>query len=1010
MERYNCEAATEKLPMNSLGHKRFNQFGKRKSSAQSQPAITVQADNALLLAIILLVAMLILGSIITYYSLPILGWKEVWPTIPSWFMAVMSLVSILQVRSKRAAQAVNLITISFLFGMLLQVLVIEGNGLTFALSAFLITASIAMQTLPTKQSNQVLIVSALEGIALFFLDIFSPVLRPTGDPVLQILIPVAYGILTLIFVFLLVGQSRFYALRARLIFAFLFVALLPITILTYLNYRGMQNALSNVTNQALASAAMQMSQNIDNFLEATTERLETDSQTPALIHYLELPEEQRKDSPEETEANTFLSSLRSNDYVKDFFLLNREGEILLDSSGTESGSYSLYMGLDVLDPAPFKGSMLLAGLPYQSPVIFSSPADKREAILYFAARVENTAGFPVGILMARYDASVLQYMVTQNMSLAGPRSYAILFDENNMRLADASSPKSVYSLLIPPKTSDLEYLRVSARIPNFPEAELFANTPELAQGMQTKTDAPTTFQARVDGEEINTVAVVPLKNKPWRVAYLQPRSIYLSPILDQTRVMLLIGLVVLVVTFVMAFALAGLLTKPITGVTQVAQKVASGDLTVNATESNDEIGQLGKAFNTMTSELRNTLEELEGRVAIRTSELARATEQAVKRTKQLETVAEVAHAVASVQDPDQLLNLVTRLISERFSFYHVGIFLLDDKKEYAILQAANSEGGQRMLGRGHRLRVGQVGIVGYATGRGEPRIALDVGKDAVFFDNPDLPYTRSEMALPLKIGDRVIGALDVQSMEQSAFTDEDVELLSTLADQVAIAIENTRLFSETRLSLAELQTLHRQYLQQEWARVVDESGKTGYRYEQGKLIPLPDVVKPDLWNTIEESGQAVLLNDAREEEAQETSVNKSLVVPISVRGQVIGMLNLGKPSHVAHWNEDEINLVKTVADQVGLAIENARLLEQTYSRAEREHAVADITAKLRASNDPQVILQTAVRELRQALGAKTAQVTIPPSSPLASIPEETLPGGNGDHSNHDDVSQSQAGG
>jgi GAF domain-containing protein/HAMP domain-containing protein len=579
-----------------------------------------------------------------------------------------------------------------------------------------------------------------------------------------------------------------------------------------------------------------------------------------------------------------------------------------------------------------------------------------------------------------------------------------------MRLADASSPKSVYSLLIPPKTSDLEYLRVSARIPNFPEAELFANTPELAQGMQTKTDAPTTFQARVDGEEINTVAVVPLKNKPWRVAYLQPRSIYLSPILDQTRVMLLIGLVVLVVTFVMAFALAGLLTKPITGVTQVAQKVASGDLTVNATESNDEIGQLGKAFNTMTSELRNTLEELEGRVAIRTSELARATEQAVKRAKQLETVAEVAHAVASVQDPDQLLNLVTRLISERFSFYHVGIFLLDDKKEYAILQAANSEGGQRMLGRGHRLRVGQVGIVGYATGRGEPRIALDVGKDAVFFDNPDLPYTRSEMALPLKIGDRVIGALDVQSMEQSAFTDEDVELLSTLADQVAIAIENTRLFSETRLSLAELQTLHRQYLQQEWARVVDESGKTGYRYEQGKLIPLPDVVKPDLWNTIEESGQAVLLNDAREEEAQETSVNKSLVVPISVRGQVIGMLNLGKPSHVAHWNEDEINLVKTVADQVGLAIENARLLEQTYSRAEREHAVADITAKLRASNDPQVILQTAVRELRQALGAKTAQVTIPPSSPLASIPEETLPGGNGDHSNHDDVSQSQAGG
>jgi FOG: GAF domain len=203
--------------------------------------------------------------------------------------------------------------------------------------------------------------------------------------------------------------------------------------------------------------------------------------------------------------------------------------------------------------------------------------------------------------------------------------------------------------------------------------------------------------------------------------------------------------------------------------------------------------------------LRELTRELEKRVGERTRQLAEtslrlqeANRDLARRTAQLEAASEVARRAAAIRDVQTLLDETVRLISQRFGFYHAGVFLVDEAGEYAVLRAASSEGGQRMLARGHRLAVGEVGIVGYVAGTGKPRIALDVGEDAVFFSNPDLPHTHSEMALPLKVGERVIGVLDVQSVEPSAFTDEDVAVLQTMADQIALAIENARLLQRPR--------------------------------------------------------------------------------------------------------------------------------------------------------------------------------------------------------------------
>jgi PAS domain S-box-containing protein len=195
-------------------------------------------------------------------------------------------------------------------------------------------------------------------------------------------------------------------------------------------------------------------------------------------------------------------------------------------------------------------------------------------------------------------------------------------------------------------------------------------------------------------------------------------------------------------------------------------------------------------------QIQHHAEELEQQVATRTTQLTR-------RTAQLQVAAEVARDATTAHDLNELLNRSVALVRDRFGFYHAGIFLTDERGKYAVLRAATGDAGRQMLENGHRLKVGEVGIVGHACASGEPRIAPDTGADAAHFDNPLLPDTRSEMALPMRVAGRVIGALDVQSTDESAFRQDDVEILQVMADQLAVAIEKTRLFEQVQATLEE---------------------------------------------------------------------------------------------------------------------------------------------------------------------------------------------------------------
>lgn len=344
---------------------------------------------------------------------------------------------------------------------------------------------------------------------------------------------------------------------------------------------------------------------------------------------------------------------------------------------------------------------------------------------------------------------------------------------------------------------------------------------------------------------------------------------------------------------------------------------------------------------------------------------------------------------------------MTHLISERFGYYHIGVFLLDDSKEYAVLRAANSEGGQRMLKRNHRLRVGQVGIVGYATGKGEPRIATDVGEDSIYFNNPDLPLTRSEMALPLKINREIIGALDVQSKKPHAFTPEDTELFEILADQLAIAIMNNNLYEETNRALDEMRSIHQRYLRNEWAALASyKKQNASVHFTQSMGVQIGSPISIDQ-KTISKSGMQISSHPSA---SDPKLIITNLTIPIVLRGETIAFIRLSQQSdQEIMWSDAKIKTVTQIADQIALTLESARLLEQTLRRAERERKALNITNRIRSTNNFQEMIQIAVEEIKHELNVNQARViiqeVIQDSQSNLSFPEKISGGQSGLESN-----------
>jgi GAF domain-containing protein len=327
-----------------------------------------------------------------------------------------------------------------------------------------------------------------------------------------------------------------------------------------------------------------------------------------------------------------------------------------------------------------------------------------------------------------------------------------------------------------------------------------------------------------------------------------------------------------------------------------------------------------------------------------------------RRLGQIRTAAEISRTFGTILDPEELMQRVANLILNRFDLYYVGIFLNDERNHYAELRAGTGEAGERMLAQNHRLTVGGSSMVGWATAHLRPRIALDVGQEAIRFRNPHLPLTRSELALPLAIANQSIGALTIQSTQPEAFDDDDITVLQGIADSLAIALENARLFQQIDESLHEIQALNQAYVSESWRDILRSDEDLTFTVENPSL-----------------PGQA----------------SSEVRIPMTLRDeQVIGNITLQGSNE--SWGDDDMEFIEAVSTQAALALESARLLEESQRRVQREQALNTLTANFSRTLDFDSLMQSVVRELAQLPNIQDASVFF--AAPEGAQPEPATNG------------------
>jgi len=820
----------------------------------------------------------------------------------------------------------------------------SGIALLVTLMQLGIIALVISRTMSTRVVIPAMIIMMIFSGGIITADQFLLGQRP---PLLPVWL-VNLGILSIGLALIAVITRRFpnYPFRSKLLFSFMIVAVGSVVGVAWISINNTRSALTVSANQSLTTASSQTATALDTFFYNVLEMLETQAQNPTLYQYLSADPDQRTFELFQ-DANNLLGSYVSRTalgtltaqrqaFLESYMLVGGDGIVLIDSRRTRVG--------EILMDEEYIRQPLSAIRSYTSSVLFDQNG---QPMLFFSTRVLDILGQPVGVLVVSYNAQVLQTVIEGNNNLIGENSYAILVDENNLRLAQGEQPDGIYRVITPLTEEQFSGLKESSRLPDVPFADLASDLPglgELLAGSSLPANLVFSSEPNTGTRILGAVSI--LEARPWKVVYLQSEDTFLAPVEQQLRNIQLLAIAVATVAGVLGIILAQVLIGPIARLTHVAKVVTAGDLTARAPiTTKDEVGTLATAFNTMTEQLEQVLSGLEQRVQDRTLDLER-------RSAQLEASAEIGSTAATIRDISELLPKMTHLISDKFGFYHVGIFLVDDSAKYATLQAANSEGGLRMLARGHRLEVGQQGLVGYVTGTGSPRIALDVGEDAVFFNNPDLPDTRSELALPLFSGRHLIGALDVQSTQPSAFSPEDFSILQVMADLISVAIDNARLFQESQSALESTRRAYGEMSKQAWMKLMGEQPTIGFSSMEAGVVAL--------------DGYSVL--------HQELESDDFLSIPIKVRDNIIGYLETAKPEGQGSWTSDDYEALFAIVDQIGVALESARLYESSVIQAEREKLVGQVSTSLRESLDVEAVMETAVRELRKALDIAEVEV------------------------------------
>ena len=789
-------------------------------------------------------------------------------------------------------------------------LFIDGRGLISLGCILILSSLVAVQSVPTysfrRAINLALLFGALAGLTEFSYLPFQFVFQ-NGFNYIE---PGLIIIVTLAFCINLVKNFRSFNTRIQLGFTVITVSLVALGIFTLVMSIFTQRRITHDYNLVLNGSAEHAAKTLDAFFTDHLNSISAESQMPVFSKFLQTPENERLDSNLQDEINITLLSLVEKDtrYITSYSLLDLKGIIQADTTPQDIGK----------DRSELESFNLVLESGQTTVSSIEHSGDTSTASFSFSAPVVDEAGDILGVLLVRFKADIIQDILISHTGYGLEHVYAFVLDDNKVWLAHTQNPK----------------LR-------------FKKDQSNEMGMQVGTKQATVYS---------------LKTQPWQVVYAVDRSAMLAPIRELAPVTIMLNIVLLGFIAMIGLSIADLLSKPIRNLTEFTKLAIAGNMDVHApVVSGTEAGSMAQAFNTLLAQYHLKLQGLENSIATRDWE---SEHHAIK----FRTLAELSDTIANTRDLDELLPKIAQLISQNFGYYHVGISLLDSTYDYATLRAASGTGSEQMMARNHQIRAGEGGIIGHVINTKETYLSKHALEDDLFVSDPDLPETRSEIAVPLLVGGQVIGVLDVQSNVPHAFAQNDITILELIANQVAIAIDNARLFREKKDALESIGRAYGELSQEAWAKLLREQPDMGYLANRLDFIYTPaNGWHPDMVKASQTGSTIQISND-------------TLAIPIKERDHVLGILRLRKPDSQL-WSKDELALAETLAQQLYLALENARLYQETQQRAERERLAREITAKMRSSNDPQVILQTAIQELRWALN-----ITNEPFSPQAAPP------------------------
>ncbi|MBN2548965.1 MAG: GAF domain-containing protein [Anaerolineales bacterium] len=740
------------------------------------------------------------------------------------------------------------------------------------------------------------------------------------------------------------------SIRTRLIILLVLFALLPIGVLALvvtpvLSTDAETNIYNNLTAVAILkeNEVLRWAADLQTTLQAEIQRSEG---TRFLTNLLQsdLDSAVFRVVYDSQLANFQEALIARPDFVE-LFILNTEGVVILSTDAAKEGRlfatqrfFERGLRSQFVQPPVFDVSLM------QYSVIFSQP-------------ILSDQGEVLGVLAGRATLGTLNTLMTEKASL-GETGETYLVNADNVLLTD---------------------LRVSDD----------PNNPNITGSSAIRTEG---VLNAIRYQQADTALYSNYQGIPVYSAYRWLPDLEIALVAEQeqveaqrtlittTRLLASIIIASTLVAVLAAFFVGASLIRPLSELTTTASQVASGNLALQQTSSRlnlrrgDEIGMLSQAFNAMTIRLRELIVSLEERVAQRTRQFE-------TRNEQLLGAAEVSRSVATVLDTSQLIQRVVDLIQQRFDLYYVGLFLVDEYREWAVLRAGTGQAGETMLARGHRLKIeaapGSSSMIGWCIANAQPRIALEAGEDPIRLATADLPDTRSEAAVPLRSRGQVLGAISIQSTRSGAFDRETIAIFQTMADQVAVALDNARLFSQAQETMEAMRQAYGEFSHQAWME----------RLRRRPLLLQRDPQGLKHIREFEGSASASGANPKGETEA--------LVLPIKSRGRVIGTIKArprtasGENQPAAALRPDELNLLETLVDQLGVTLDSARLFEETQMSAERERLVGEITGRMRATLDIDTILQTAVREIRQVLDLKEVEVRmgIPQTGVVHDLPE-----------------------